>query len=305
MRMFLTGATGFLGSKILRRLLCDGHTAAALVRPESDRRRIKDCLERTTVLDGRMEEVDLWRVALEDFQPQVIIHAAWSGVANTDRNDPRQAENVAAAARLAALSAELGADGFVGLGSQSEYGVVNGPVDETAPTHPTTLYGMSKLAAHQLCGAICAQSGLRYSWVRVFSIYGPGANKGWLFPSVLSAFRNGERPILTRCEQKWDSLYGDDAASAIVAVAVTDKADGVFNLGSGQAPPLKEQVELLRDIAAPGAALGFGELPFRKDQIMHLQADVTRLRKATGWTPRWSLREGLAETVRDFHERST
>ena len=305
MRIFLTGATGFLGSKILRRLLCDGHTAAALVRPESDRRRIKDCLERTMVLDGRMEEVDRWRGALEDFQPQVIIHAAWAGVANTDRNHPRQAENVVAATRLAALSAELETDGFVGLGSQSEYGVVNGPVDETAPTHPTTLYGTSKLAAHQLCAAICAQSGIRYSWVRIFSTYGPGDNHGWLFPSVLSAFRNGERPSLTRCEQKWDYLYGDDAASAIVAVAVTDKAGGVFNLGSGQAPPLKETVELLRDIAAPGAALGFGELPFRKDQVMHLQADVTRLTKTTGWTPHWSLREGLAETVRDFHERST
>lgn len=305
MRIFLTGATGFLGSKILRRLLCDGHTAAALVRPESDRRRIKDCLERTMVLDGRMEEVDHWRGALEDFQPQVIIHAAWSGVANTDRNNPRQAENVAAATRLAALSAELDTDGFVGLGSQSEYGVVNGPVDETAPTHPTTLYGTSKLAAHQLCAAICAQSGMRCSWVRVFSTYGPDDNHGWLFPSVLAAFRNGEHPSLTRCEQKWDYLYGDDAASAIVAVAVTDKADGVFNLGSGQAPPLKKTVELLRDLAAPGAALGFGELPFRNDQVMHLQADVTRLTKVTGWTPRWSLREGLAETVRDFHERST
>ena len=304
MRIFLTGATGFLGSKILRRLLYDGHTAAVLVRPENDRRRIEDCLERTTLLDGRMEDVESWRGALEAFQPQVIIHAAWRGVANTDRNDPRQAENIATAARLTALSAELGTAGFVGLGSQAEYGVVNGPVDETAPTRPTTLYGMSKLAARQLCGAICAQSGTRFSWVRVFSTYGPGDNNGWLVPYVLSALRNDERPSLTRCEQKWDYLYGDDAASAIAAVAVTDQADGVFNLGSGQAPPLKETVELLRDIEAPGAALGFGELPYRKDQVMHLQADIKRLTKTTGWTPRWSLREGLTETVRDFHGRS-
>lgn len=304
MRIFLTGATGFLGSKILRRVLCDGHTAAILVGPESNRRRIEDCLERTTLLDGRMEDVDGWRGALESFQPQIIIHAAWRGVANTDRNDPRQAENIAPTTRLAALSAELGTAGFVGLGSQAEYGVVNGPIDETAPTRPTTLYGMSKLAARQLCGAICAQSGMRFSWVRVFSTYGPGDNNGWLVPYVLSALRNGERPILTRCEQKWDYLYGDDAASAIAAVAVTDRADGVLNLGSGQAPPLKETVELLRDIAAPGAALGFGELPFRNDQVMHLQADIERLTKATGWTPRWSLCEGLTETVRDFHGRS-
>ena len=57
---------------------------------------------------------------------------------------------------------------------------------------------------------------------------------------------------------------------------------------------------MLRDLAAPGAELGFGEVPFRKDQVMHLQADIARLTKATGWVPRWSLREGLAETVRDI-----
>ena len=223
---------------------------------------------------------------------------------NTERDNPRQAENIVSTTRLAVLSAELGISAFVGLGSQAEYGVANRIIDETVPTHPTTLYGMAKLAAGQMCEAICAQRGVRFAWIRIFSTYGPGDNEGWLFPYILSALQKGERPSLTTCEQRWDYLYGEDAASAIAGVALTAGAEGVFNLGSGQAPPLKETVEMLRDLAAPGAELGFGEVPFRKDQVMHLQADIARLTKATGWVPRWSLREGLAETVRDICERN-
>lgn len=303
-RFFLTGATGFLGSKILRHLLREGHTVAALVRPESNRWRISDCLDNTTLLDGRVEEASSWRDALADFQPQCVIHAAWDGVGNTERDNPRQAENIVSTTRLAVLSAELGSSAFVGLGSQAEYGAANRLIDETVPTRPTTLYGMAKLAAGQMCGAICSQHGVRFAWIRIFSTYGPGDNEGWLFPYILSALRKGACPSLTTCEQRWDYLYGDDAASAIAGVALTAGAEGVFNLGSGQAPPLKEMVEMLRDLAAPGAELGFGEVPFRKDQVMHLQADIARLTKATGWVPRWSLREGLAETVRDFDARN-
>lgn len=303
-RFFLTGATGFLGSKILRHLLREGHSVAALVRPESNRWRISDCLDNTMLLDGRVEEIDSWRDALADFQPQCVIHAAWDGVGNTERDNPRQAKNIVAITQLAVLSAELGTSAFVGLGSQAEYGAANRLIDETVPTRPTTLYGMAKLAAGQMCEATCAQHGVRFAWIRIFSTYGPGDNEGWLFPYILSALRKGACPSLTTCEQRWDYLYGDDAASAIAGVALTAGAEGVFNLGSGQALPLKEMVEMLRDLAAPGAELGFGEVPFRKDQVMHLQADIARLTKATGWVPRWSLREGLAETVRDFDARN-
>lgn len=302
-RFFLTGATGFLGSKILRHLLHRGHAVGALVQPESDIWRVRDCLERAILIDGRMEDVVSWRGALEDFDPQGVIHAAWSGVASIDHDNPRQAENIVSTATLAAVSAELGISAFVGLGSQAEYGSANRRIDESVPTRPSTLYGMAKLAASQMCGAICARHGVRFAWVRVFSTYGPDDNDAWLFPHVLSALRNGKRPSLTTCEQRWDYLYGDDAAAAIACVALTSRAAGIFNLGSGRAPPLRETVETLRDLAAPGAELGFGELAFREDQVMHLQADITRLSKVTGWVPRWSLREGLAKTVREFDAR--
>ena len=303
-RILLTGATGFLGSKILCRLLDEGHEVAALVRPGSDRRRVAARLGDTTVLEGRMEAPVGWRDALANFRPQTIIHAAWDGVSNTERDNPRQAENAAATVQLAALGAELGIGAFVGLGSQAEYGVADRQVDETAPTRPVTQYGKAKLDACRRCESVYAGAGTRFAWMRIFSVYGPDDNEGWLFPYILSALRRGERPGLTTCEQRWDYLYADDAVAAVIAVALTDGAEGIFNLGSGHAPRLRETVEILCDLAAPGAELEFGKAPHRKSQVMHLQADISRLTQATGWRPRWSLQAGLLSTIRDFHARN-
>jgi nucleoside-diphosphate-sugar epimerase len=70
-----------------------------------------------------------------------------------------------------------------------------------------------------------------------------------------------------------------------------------MNLGYGVAYPLREVVERVRDLVNPSLALQFGAVPYRPDQVMHLQADITKLTRATGWQPVTALDEGLRRTV--------
>src|ERR1019366_4311588 len=104
------------------------------------------------------------------------------------------------------------------------------------------------------------------------------------------------RPKLTRGEQMWDYLHVDDVASAVVATFDSD-ARGVFNLGSGRALRLRAIVKMIRDAIDPALPLGFGDVAYRPDQVMHLEADVSALRSATGWRPAIPLEEGIAGTV--------
>jgi nucleoside-diphosphate-sugar epimerase len=97
--------------------------------------------------------------------------------------------------------------------------------------------------------------------------------------------------------QRWDYLFIDDAAEAVIACAQEAEATGIFNLASGSAVPVREIVEQLRDLIAPGMELVFGEIPFGPDQIMHLEGSAQKLRQATGWLPKIPLSEGLARTV--------
>ena len=118
-----------------------------------------------------------------------------------------------------------------------------------------------------------------------------------MIPTVIEQLLSGDRPALTAAEQQWDFLYVDDAAQAIVTVAKSDRGRGVFNLGSGVPNELKQVVGKLRDLIDTNLPLGFGDLPYGKNQIMHLEADVTRL-KELGWTPATALNQGLDATIK-------
>ena len=107
---------------------------------------------------------------------------------------------------------------------------------------------------------------------------------------------SGRRPRTTLGTQKWDWLCVDNVVLTIVAVAATP-AMGVFNLGSDRAIAVRSLTERIGDLTAPRMEFPFGEIPFRSDQGMHMQADISRLTAATGWTPQVSIEEGLAATV--------
>jgi nucleoside-diphosphate-sugar epimerase len=115
----------------------------------------------------------------------------------------------------------------------------------------------------------------------------------------------GRRPRTTLGTQKWDWLYVDDVARAILATVSAPAAQGVFNLGSGRAVAVRTVVDLIRDLAAPGMELMYGEVPFRPDQVMHMQANISRLTSATGWMPRIPIEEGLTATVAWYRARAT
>ncbi len=296
MRVLVTGGTGFLGSYLVEDLIVHGHDVAVLARPDSDRRRLSAVRDRVQFLGGTLEDLPALRPAATEFRPDAVAHLAWQGVAGVDRNAPLQAHNIVRTVDLAALAAEVGAKVFVGAGSQAEYGSYPRAVREDDETRPTTLYGKAKLAAAAMAGQIAVQAGMRFAWLRVFSTYGPKDHEHWLIPDMIRKLRAGQRMKLTRCEQLWGFLHARDAAAAFRIVLETPSAAGIFNLGSADAPPLKDTVTLLRSLLASTAELGFGEIAYRPDQVMILQADIARL-QALGWNPAIDLPTGLRETV--------
>ncbi|MDD1518435.1 NAD-dependent epimerase/dehydratase family protein [Bradyrhizobium sp. DASA03005] len=300
MRIFVTGASGFLGSYLVADLLERGHEVAVLLRPDRAPWRLQEAIGRLNVIPGALEHLDGLRRPLEAFAPEAVVHMAWRGVAGSDRNGPDQAVNVADTVRLAELAASLGAKIFVGAGSQAEYGPYDRAIREDDIARPTTLYGMAKLGAGSMVLRLCEERELRAAWLRIFSTYGPKDADYWLIPSMIRNLRSGQHMALTVCEQRWGFLHARDAAAAFRIAATHDAARGIFNVGSPDAPPLRETVTKLRDLVDPRASLGFGELAYRPDQVMVLAADVSRM-LALGWKPEVPLDEGLRETV-DWHD---
>jgi nucleoside-diphosphate-sugar epimerase len=295
MRIFVTGATGFLGSYVVADLIDQGHDVAVLLRPGVRPWRLAGRQDRFSAISGTLDDLAAIAHGLRSFRPDAVVHLAWRGVGNSERNSKDQARNVLDTVELIDLAADAGATVFVGAGSQAEYGPYDRAIVESDPPRPTTLYGIAKLASGLMAERRCAERKLRFAWLRIFSIYGPKDNEAWLIPSLIRTLRANGHMALTACEQRWGFLHVRDAAAAVRCVITSPAAQGIFNLGSPEAPQLRETVTRLRDHIGAGE-LGFGEVPYRPDQVMVLAADVTRL-EGLGWRPIIALDQGLRETV--------
>ena len=307
MRAFITGATGHIGCALTRLLVRAGHDVTILARSSSRLKRLGSDLSRIKVVPGDLQDISALASAFEATRPNALFHLAWFGVSRPERNDERQIEaNVLGSLNLLRVAHRAGIDVFVGLGSQAEYGPPGGVLSEKSPTRPVSLYGAAKLSVGALAQALCdgAWSAdarpLRCAWVRLIATYGPFDDENHLIPSLITALGAGRKPQLTSGRQKWDYLFVDDAAEALLRVALVPEAKGVFVLGSGEAHTVQEIAEKIRALVDPNMALGFGEVSEDHHQIMHLEADITRLRSITGWSPSIPLAEGLRRTV-DWH----
>jgi UDP-glucose 4-epimerase len=297
MRLFVTGASGFIGAETVRLALEAGYEIVAPVLPGDGAPRLRSFEARLVRVELDLRDRERLQATMLMHRPDVVLHLAWSGVENAARFDGRQiTDNIETSCALVEAAAAAAVKAFVAMGSQGEYGAGSDMREDTLP-QPTTLYGAAKVATLYLTRQLAAQAGMRHAWLRLFSTYGPGDNSGWLIPTLIQEMLAGRRPKTTLGTQYWDWLHVEDVARALLAVATSPTAEGVFNLGSGHATRVRDVVEAIRDLAAPGMELVFGELPFRPDQVMHMQADISRLREATGWAPRIAFAEGLQRTI--------
>jgi len=304
MRCLVTGATGHIGSYLVRLLLEQGCQVAVLIRPTSNPWRIKDVFHRLQIITGDLVVIAEAAAEVQKFAPEVVFHLGWYGVGNSYRNDPAQIiQNLDGSLKLLQLAIESGCRRWLYLGSQAEYGVYNGLLTEDLPVRPVTFYGITKLSVGLLSQKLCETYGIGFVWLRLLATYGPMDDEQHMIPYVILSLLRGQKPVMTKGEQRWDYLYAQDAARAIWLAAMSQAAQGIFNLGSGQAYSVSSIVERIRDLIDPDLPLDFGEVPYPEQQIMHLQADISRLRQATGWTPQISLDQGLRQTV-NWYEKN-
>jgi nucleoside-diphosphate-sugar epimerase len=298
----ITGATGFIGSAIVSEFLAIGSRVTVLLRDDSDTRRL-DKVTGWEHLSYRSLTDQKLTLGLRERGADVFVHCGWRGVAGSERNEAFQiTENIPTTIDSVELASAAGCRQWIGLGSQAEYGNPNQRIDEDFPRRPTTTYGRAKLAAGLAALALCETHHLQGTWLRVFSTYGPDDAPHWFIPYIIKEFLAGRAPQLTQCGQMWDYLHVKDAAKAVVSAADTGAA-GTFNLGSGIARPLKDYVEAIRREITNAPEPAYGAVPYRLDQVLHLEADISRLTSATGWRPEIELQEGIRSSVDSYRSQ--
>ena len=301
-RVIITGPTGAIGMALIRKYTEMEAEVTAVCHRGSRRISRIPVSDRVRVVECSLDEMKTLPELLEG-RYDVFIHLAWACTAGEGRNDTdAQTQNIKYTMDAVEAAGRLGCTCFVGAGSQAEYGRVEGRLSAETPTFPENGYGIAKLCAGQLGRLRCSQLGIRHIWFRVPSVYGKYDGEQTMVMSSIRRMLRGESPEYTPAEQMWDYLYSEDAAQAFYLAAEKGKDGAVYCLGSGQAVPLKEYIEIIRDEIAPGLPLKFGARPYAEQQVMYLCADISELQKDTGFEPVVGFRDGIRETVQWMRE---
>ena len=293
-RLILTGATGMIGSAIIREALKQDYDVTCLVRagsarvaniPQDEHVHIVNCDVsgyKTLELDGSFD---------------IFMHLAWNKTSVGGRDDVDcQLKNVEYTLDAVRLAKRCGCSVFIGAGSQAEYGVQSVPLTPGLPVNPESGYGIAKYAAGKFAAMLCSQLSIRFNWMRILSVYGPNDGENTLISYCIRELKAGRSPELTKCGQIWDYLHCDDAARAFLAVAERGIDGKFYPLGSGKGRKLSEYVTALQRELAPAVQVKFGVKDYYPHQPMYLVADVSELEKDTGWKPEIDFECGLALT---------
>lgn len=283
-RIVLTGATGMIGSAIVREALRRGDEVVAIVREGSERSGNLERHPGVQIVHAELSDYAALEAPTTDCDH--FLHLAWDKTSVAGRDDVDvQVRNIQYTLDAVRLAHRMGCKSFVGAGSQAEYGPVDCDLTPSTPANPTSGYGIAKLAAGRLSRLLCSQLGMRQSWARILSVYGPKDGPNTLISYALGELKAGRSPQLTPCEQIWDYLHCDDAARALLALASHGVDGKAYPLGSGKGRRLSEYLEIIKRQAAPSLELGFGAKAYYPHQPMHLVADITELSQDTGWMP--------------------
>lgn len=289
-RVLLTGANGFVGLPCVQALVRRGYEvhAVSLGRHETE----DATWHKANLLDaGARAEL------FDAIQPTHLLHLAWITTPGVYWTSTQNLEWVSASLDLLSLCEQHQVERVVMAGSCAEYRWDQARLQEAqTPLEPTTLYGTCKHALQLMLASWSEQTGIPSAWGRIFFLYGRYEHPNRLVSSVIRALLSGEEARCSSGEQIRDFMHNHDTADAFSAL-LDSSVRGPLNVTYGHAVAIKDVVmEIARQLDATDR-VRLGALPSRPNDPPELSASVDRLRDDVGWTPAFTLEEGLADTI--------
>jgi UDP-glucose 4-epimerase len=299
-RVIITGATGFVGANLARRILREGHEVHLLVRPLHNAWRIEDMLASLCLHKVALEDREALTQTVGRIRPDWIFHLAAHGAYSSQADLREMVEtNILGTINLVEACLKTGFEAFVNTGSSSEYGFKNHAPAEDEALEPNSHYAVTKASATLFCRHTARERSLNLPTLRLYSVYGPYEEPTRLIPRLITRGLRGELPPLVNRSVARDYVYIDDVTEAylLAATRLGQPPGAVYNVGTGVQTSLGDAVETARRVLAIPAEPRWATMPARQWDTDVWVADNRKIKDALGWQPRHTFEQGFRLTV--------
>lgn len=288
MKVLVTGATGFIGSHVVRELLRRGHVVHALVRPAASLHRLQGIENRITMWPVDLSDATGTEAAVTRIAPDAAMHLAWyAEPASYLRDVPRNLESLEDSLRLLRLLLAGAARRLILAGTCLEDIRIDSGSNDP-------IYAVTKRAIHWLATQTVGEQ-LTVACAHVFSVFGPGEDMRRAIPSIILSLLRGDPIEVSAGLQVRDYLYVTDVADAFATILESD-VGGTIDVCSGSSRTLRAVFEEIGRSIGREDLIRWGSLPTEADHGFDAVGNPARLNDL-GWRPRHSLSEGIDEAV--------
>jgi nucleoside-diphosphate-sugar epimerase len=295
--VLITGATGFIGANLVRKLIDLGAKVNVLIRPSSSIWRLNDCLQQINILRGDLNSFKDLAYAVEASNPDVIFHLA-TARGNGDHTSFNYIQtSIMGAAHLIECMRQSACKRLIVTGGSTEYAPSVSAIAETHALMPVTLHGAVKASASLLYHQASYAEGLEISQLRLFHVYGPWESGHRFLPQAIKLVRLGKPvPLVTGLSRR-DWIHVDDVVRAMIIAALPESVTGIFNIGSGKEHTNNEVLDTLESIFNRHIDRVLDNIPKRPTDSEHRYADNSKALAQLGWAPRYGLLQGIQNTL--------
>ena len=284
LKIAITGASGFVGANLIR-YFNSANEVYALTRNTNPWRLSKEF----NLVSFDVKDKQVVRNVVNTLRPDVLVHCATYG-GYPFETEPREIIETNIIGSLNVVDASREVPIVINVGSSSEYGVTNKPMEEEDTIAPTTPYSMTKALQTKLFA-----SSPNSITLRLFSVYGYYEEKHRLIPYIVYSAIKKQKPILSSKSNVRDFVFIEDVTDAFaLAIQKFEKIEkgSIFNVGSGV------QKSVLDVVNEMGIEVGWDTSVRQEESDRKWQADITKIKNEMGWEPKNSLGEGLGKTKR-------
>jgi len=300
----ITGASGFIGSSLARRLINQHKNVHLILQKQSNTWRINSVLNKATVHISDLSNVSDLTKIIQKVKPTIIYHLATNGAYSSQNNpDKIITTNILGTWNLLTACNTVDYDLFVNTGSSSEYGFKTKAMRETDIVEPASYYAVTKCAQTLLCNYLAKQEKRPIVTLRLFSVYGPYEESSRLIPTLMKSLLFGLRMNLVTPDVARDQIYIDDVTDVYLNIEKLMRHTGeYFNIGTGIQSTVKDVVDTTVKVTGKTTVLNWGNMKNRHWDTTNWVADISKATSLLKWTPKTSLEEGLTETWNWFRK---